>query len=130
VLSGFVINGNVFNHAINERAVPEKHQQRRLTWFIVTLVTVSGSFALANLLPDLSALISVVGATCGLALTFVFPASIMLKLQRKQHTGTYKMVVHWVVLGIALVCLGVCSYATIYNLVHTLSKSAHHPFAC
>lgn len=130
VLSGFIINGNVFNHALNDRIVPRKHRKSRLAWFLVSLVTVSGSFALANVLPNLSALISVVGATCGLALTFIFPASFILRLKRKDGVPHRKLIIHWLILCVAIVGLGICSFATVSNLIHEVQKSKHRPFSC
>ena len=55
--------------------VPACKSTDRATWFKVTLVTLAGSFLLSNLIPNLGLLISVIGATAGVVLTFLFPAA-------------------------------------------------------
>ena len=127
VLSGYVINGNVFNHVMADTILPTRLRQSRLGWFLVTSLTVGGAFVLANILPSLSALLSVLGATCGLALTFIFPPAFALRLYRNTM-DTVERYTHIVVLVFAGLALPLCTYATISHLVHILS-AANAPVA-
>eukprot|EP00051_Salpingoeca_urceolata_P028721 m.487943 g.487943 ORF g.487943 m.487943 type:complete len:472 (-) comp25381_c0_seq1:122-1537(-) len=130
VLAGYVINGNVMNHKIHEalhkRGKTISHP--KVAWAAVTGMTVAVSFVVANLIPFLQDLLSVLGATCGFALTFVFPASFALKYLGSQLSLVDKCV-HWFVLVVSIVCMGVGSYATIKSLVEKIEHSAV-PFEC
>lgn len=89
----------------------------RVAWFCVTLVSVGVSFLLSNLLPSLGNLLSVLGATCGYALTFLFPALFALRLMGPRM-GTCTRVLHAAVVLLACIAVVLGSYATIKNLIH------------
>ena len=85
VMMGYTINGNVMNHALADRFLGAQSGSRprpRSAWMAITCGTLAVSFFLSNVIPNLGSLLSVLGATCGYSLTFLFPAGIALKLLR------------------------------------------------
>lgn len=130
VLSGYTINGNVMNHALHD--LLPLHLKRkwhpRASWAAVTCLTLMTSFTLSNLIPNLSSLLSVLGATCGYSLTFLFPACFALKLLGPSLTRTERAT-HIVILLLAGLAIGIGSFATLKSLAKKISNSPP-PFQC
>lgn len=131
VLSGYAINGNVFNTTLLSLLVPAKLQSSRLAWATVAATTLTGSFTLANLVPGLDGLLSLVGAVCGTSLTFVIPASCALKLnlQDQLKMCSAEKMSHCIVILLALALLLFGSYSAGLGLLDDFNQSSH-PFSC
>eukprot|EP00050_Salpingoeca_kvevrii_P000857 m.157537 g.157537 ORF g.157537 m.157537 type:complete len:441 (+) comp10231_c3_seq1:351-1673(+) len=129
VLSGYVINGNVMNHALNDRFNSGRLHESRVAWFGVTVVTVCVSFTLSNLLPNLGDLIGVLGASCGYTLTFVFPVLFALKLIDERLTARERMT-HYCVLALTVVTIILSTYATLKTLIDNYRDESNPPFHC
>ena len=142
VCMGYTINGNVMNHALHERLAPllplpkgarpgaaggaggggggtSGHGGRpvvgRVAWLCVTCVTLGGSFLLSNIVPSLGNLLSVLGATCGYTLTFLFPAVFSLRLLRRGMSMAV-VAVHACVVVAAAFAIVVGTYVTVRAL--------------
>ena len=97
------------------------------TWLRVTLVTLSGSFMLSNLIPSLGLLIAVIGATSGVVLTFLFPAAASIWGKGRDAASPVRG--HKFVFGAAAVVLVAGTYSTMTNLVKGVAASKT-PFTC
>lgn len=113
VLTGYAINGNVFNTTLLGLMVPANKQGSRLAWAAVATVTLSGSFVVANLVPGLDGLLSLVGSVCGTSLTFLIPAGLALKLNKMRmlKMGPAERTLHCTIIGLALLLLFFGSYS-------------------
>lgn len=123
VLMGYIINGNVMNKAVH--AVFWSEKPTRLTWFGATCITLVSSFVLANVVPSLSEIIGLVGATFGYGLTFVFPPLFWLAIVKEQSKARY---LHIAVLVLAVIVIGIGMYAEIDKLANALEDQP--PFHC
>ena len=128
---GYAINGNVFNTTLLSLLVPAKLQSSRLAWATVAATTLTGSFTLANLVPGLDGLLSLVGAVCGTSLTFLIPASCALKLNRMHalKMRSAEKMSHCIVILLALALLLFGSYSAGLGLLDDFNSSSH-PFSC
>lgn len=130
VMSGYAINANVLTHAVMRMWVRPQHHTSRATWLLITAVMVAVAITVANLIPTLGDIISVLGATFGYMLTFVFPSVFALRLFQGIHSrGTADRVQHWVILGLAVLAIGIGSYSTIWQFVEDV-QSQGKPFHC
>lgn len=99
----------------------------RRSWTVITLGTAISAFVLANVVGGLDNIVSFIGATCGVALTFLVPASLALKMlpmtmpERAGHIVV-------MVLGTGLVGLG--SYSSISGLVKEYTSGEITAFPC
>jgi len=130
VLVGYVINGNVMNKAIHELFVPAKEPTGSVSWLGATAITLSVSFVLANVVPDLSEILGLVGASFGYALTFVFPAVFWLKIVPKDKQGNTAFACHVAVLVMATGVISIGMYAEVDKLVGIVGDSDYAPFCC
>eukprot|EP00040_Diaphanoeca_grandis_P013445 m.67974 g.67974 ORF g.67974 m.67974 type:complete len:460 (-) comp23894_c0_seq1:35-1414(-) len=131
VLTGYIINGNIFNRIVCNVLMRgdkgrERKQFRRATWAAATIITLSTSFFLSNMIPTLSYIISLIGATSGTFLTFIFPpwAAIAGTCRSTQHTR-----LHTGVLGVAILILILGTYSSMSSLVKGIAHSPP-PFRC
>eukprot|EP00937_MAST-01D_sp_MAST-1D-sp2_P007967 g7967.t1 len=80
VYVAFLINGNVLNNAVARYTLPKRLQRSRGAWFAVTLATASVAFLLSNLISFFEDLLSIIGASLGMATTYTLPCVLALKL--------------------------------------------------
>ena len=92
----------------------------RWQWLVTTILTVSASVALSLVTPSLGNLLSLLGATCGYTLTFLFPAVFSVKL-----LGPSRLPVnpHGGVVALTLVAIAVGTYATGSTVVESIQKA-------
>ena len=80
----YAVNANILNTAILARAAPEYHLvtdwPASMAWFVVTLGTASTAYVVGGLVPFLSELLAFVGASAGIATTYLFPCIFALKI--------------------------------------------------
>jgi len=114
VMTGYTINGNVMNQAIAEGVFGRSRSRR--AWFGVTVITLAASWTLSNAIPTLGLLISFIGATCGVMLTFLIPIACGFKLLRSGWSPRV-LAGHATVLAAALALLGVGTWTTSTRLV-------------
>jgi hypothetical protein len=128
VLTGYAINGNVFNRTLLNLLVPTDRHNSRFAWSGVASLTLGASFVAANLVPGLDGLLSLIGSVCGTSLTFLIPASCALKLFR-DTMGKGELVLHGVVIAMALFLLVFGTYSAGLGLKEDYNQSTH-PFSC
>jgi hypothetical protein len=128
VLAGYVINGNVFVSALAQRFVPPPRRASTAIWLLASSLTVTGAFLVSNVLPSLGNLISVLGATCGIALTFLFPAAFALRLLDAEFSALERFG-HRSALSLSVIGMIVCTVATVDTLVRSI-RNAQAPFSC
>eukprot|EP00053_Salpingoeca_punica_P014620 m.133166 g.133166 ORF g.133166 m.133166 type:complete len:486 (-) comp16504_c1_seq1:393-1850(-) len=131
LMAGYLINGNVMNHVVFAGIFRSSggHMERRLPWLCTTLITLSVSFLLSNAIPNVDSLIDILGATCGCALTFVFPPLFALRLIGPRLTRTMRFV-HMGVLAIMLPFIPLGTYVSFKELIDGLRDSPTTPFKC
>ena len=129
VLVAFVINANVVNRAALQALVPERLQRRRLAWLGVTLTTLALWFVIANVVPFLQDLMGLMGATCGMALTYFFPIAFARKTLREKLGPRELRALPWVLALAALASL-VATLSVIVNTIEHLDTSVVPPFSC
>ena len=138
VMMGYTINGNVMNHALADRFLGDgggsgggggaaAAVRPKPAWLAITCTTLTVSFLLSNVIPNLGSLLSVLGATCGYTLTFLFPAGIALKLLRGSMTPA-QVLLHQAVIASAALAVAIGTYATLKNLVE--QSEASGVFTC
>jgi len=130
VLVGYAINGNVMNKAIYALFQSDKEPTDSLWWLFATSITLVVSFILANVVPDLSEILGLVGASFGYALTFVFPAVFWLRIVPKEQQSDLAFGGHVAVLVMAVGVISIGMYAEIDKLVSILKDEANAPFTC
>jgi len=97
----------------------------RATWFVSTCLTLVVSFVLANVVPSLSEILGLVGASFGYALTFVFPPLFWLAIVKEQG---WSRMLHITVLVLAALVIAIGMYAEIDKLINALKLQP--PFHC
>eukprot|EP00656_Telonema_subtile_P043966 TRINITY_DN50270_c0_g1_i2.p1 TRINITY_DN50270_c0_g1~~TRINITY_DN50270_c0_g1_i2.p1 ORF type:complete len:394 (+),score=71.81 TRINITY_DN50270_c0_g1_i2:95-1276(+) len=137
VLVGYIINGNVMNHEVTARlsaCLGSSHAPAgptRALWLCATSITVGISFVLANIIPNLSVILGLVGATFGYTLSFVFPALFWFQLVLPAEAKKSKQRMwHGLVLVLAVGAIGLGSYAEVSKLVDVFKLSLKSPFGC
>lgn len=126
VLTGYAINGNVWNRSMVQSLVPQRRRSSRAAWASVVAATLACSFAAANVVPGLDGLLSLVGSVCGVSLTFLIPATCALSLLDMRPAERY---LHCTVcaLGFALMAFG--TYSALRGLAADFADSPS-PFSC
>lgn len=136
-LTAYTISANVVNQSACEwlHGAPQKLSSRlggatiphkRISWFLVTLCTTAGAFMISNIVPLVGLLISLLGATTGMSLSFLIPFSCILKLV---PMGSCEKAFHITLLVLTILVAIVGTYQTAANLINGIADGAP-PFSC
>ena len=120
------INANVLIGAANKLLVPPKQQQSRAVWFGLSVVLAVGAYVVSNLFTFFGDLINVIGATFGMATTYMLPCAFALKalpLEPTERTGVSVLLA----LSVGVSIMG--TYASLATLADDFS-SFGPPFSC
>eukprot|EP00040_Diaphanoeca_grandis_P004769 m.30072 g.30072 ORF g.30072 m.30072 type:complete len:480 (+) comp16208_c0_seq1:110-1549(+) len=132
IITGYMINANVLNQAAVEwvsggRRTPAGNYSRG-TWLMVTSVSAACFFTLANIIPKVSNIITLIGATCGNVLTFLAPIIMLLKLMGDEMSKEMKWL-HYIMLSFWSILTVIGTYTAARTLILSLASS-RPPFDC
>ena len=131
VIMGYAINANVMNTALLARFAPSAYGSNtadaKFKWFLTTLGTLCVSMVVSNAVPFLSDMMGFVGASCGVATTYIFPCLFALKLLDDSSGAEKCLQMSLIVIASCVAAAGV--QASIMDMIKNASNGAP-PFSC
>lgn len=133
VIMGYALNANVMNTAVLARISAQAHDDNsfgtKLLWLGVTLGTLTTCFVVSSMIPFLNDLMGFVGASCGMATTYIFPCAFGLKLLAP-HMSTAEKITQMALLVLAGCVSGFGVYCTVADMAQKLADGTGAPFSC
>lgn len=135
VLVSFCLNSQLLTRALHVRIWPTSvnanDKKEALQWLLISAVTVSGSWLVANAIPFFSDLEGLISSICVGPTTFGFPALFYLLACRKNEKKVpwYEMITCIVMIFIAVFFVLVGTSVDIYQIIENVHAFGA-PFTC
>ncbi|KAF4683200.1 Solute carrier 38 member [Perkinsus olseni] len=111
-------------HAISSVVPPKTSFRRRVYGWIVVVLIIGLSYAVAIALPDVNVMLGLVGSLTGSIVTFYSPAAFILKISKKPLlTFDVEHIVCYVLIAVGTFAFVLGTYASVQSVIEYYSSS-------